>query len=261
MRGSIVPSCDKSATAKTIVLVYHRILWGWATAMRTASVITAAVVAVLCSAQAALAQDFRYPPVPFYDWTGVYVGANVGYGSATINDTTTSGSVSTTSSQAMTGFLGGGQIGANYQYGHTVFGIEIDADATSQSTSSDTLTASMTSFATARARLGFAYDRIHYYVTGGGGYVQFSSSGTTTSPATGTAVSTTGTSRRTAWVAGVGSEHALTPNWILRFEFLYLGLLDNSQNSASAIPANSSESVYNLIGRAGLSYKFNWPGS
>jgi outer membrane immunogenic protein len=226
--------------------------------MRTAPVLIA-VVAALCSAQAALAQDSQYPPVPFYDWTGVYAGANVGYGSATINDTTTSAGVSTSSSQQMTGFLGGGQIGANYQYGHTVFGFEIDADATSQSTSSDTLTASMSSFATARARLGFAYDRIHYYVTGGAGYVQFSSSGTTTSPA-GTPVSTTGTSRRTAWVAGAGSEHALTPNVILRFEFLYLQLLDNSQNSASVIPATSSESVYNLIGRVGLNYKFNWPG-
>ena len=60
---------------------------------------------------------------------------------------------------------------------------------------------------------------------------------------------------------GVGSEHAITPNVILRFEFLYLGLLDNSQNSATAIPATSSESVYNLIGRVGLNYKFNWPGS
>jgi outer membrane immunogenic protein len=228
--------------------------------MRIAPVITA-VVAALCSAQAAFAQDGQYPPVPFYDWTGVYVGANVGYGSATINDTTTSDGASTSSSQQMTGFLGGGQIGANYQYGHTVFGFEIDADATTQKTSSDTLTASMSSFATARARIGYAYDRIHYYLTGGAGYVQFSSSGTTTSPVTGTAVSTTGTSRRTAWVAGAGSEHAITPNVILRFEFLYLQLLDNSQNSASVVPATSSESVYNLIGRVGLSYKFGWPGS
>jgi outer membrane immunogenic protein len=227
--------------------------------MRTAPVITA-VVAALCSAQAAFAQDSRYPPVPFYDWTGVYVGANAGYGSATINDTITSGGASTSSSQQLSGFLGGGQIGANYQYGHTVFGVEIDADAASQSTSSDTLTASMSSFATARVRLGFAYDRIHYYLTGGGGYVQFSSSATTTSPATGTAVSTTGSSWRTAWVAGAGSEHAITPNVILRFEFLYLQLLDNSQNSASVIPATSSETVYNLIGRVGLNYKFDWPG-
>jgi hypothetical protein len=72
--------------------------------MRTAPAL-AAMFAALCSTQAALAQDSRFPPVPFYDWTGVYVGANLGYASATINDTTTSGGVSTTSSQTMTGSL------------------------------------------------------------------------------------------------------------------------------------------------------------
>jgi opacity protein-like surface antigen len=96
-------------------------------------------------------------------------------------------------------------------------------------------------------------------VTGGGGYVQFSSSGTTTDSA-GAPVTTTGTSRRTAWIAGAGSESAVTPNVILRFEFLYLQLLENTQNSATAIPATSSERVYNLIGRVGLSYKFGWDG-
>jgi outer membrane immunogenic protein len=136
-------------------------------------------------------------PVPFFDWTGVYVGANLGYASATINDTTTSGGTSTSSSQTMAGFVGGGQLGANFQYRHTVFGFEVDADASSQKTSSNTLTATMSSFATARPRFGYAYDRIHYYVTGGGGYVQFSSSGTTTS-STAAPVTTTGTSRRTA---------------------------------------------------------------
>jgi opacity protein-like surface antigen len=159
------------------------------------------------------------------------------------------------SSQTMTGFGGGGQLGANFQYRHTVFGFEVDADASSQKTSSNTLTATMSSFATARARIGYAYDRIHYYVTGGGGYVQFSSSGTTTS-STGAPVTTTGTSRRTAWVAGAGSKSAVTPNVILRFEFLYLQLLENTQNSASATPATSSKRVYNMIGRVGLSYKW-----
>jgi outer membrane immunogenic protein len=98
-----------------------------------------------------------------------------------INDTTTSNGSSTSSSQNMTGWIGGGQIGANFQYRHTVFGIEVDADATGQKTASNSLVASMPSFATARARIGYAYDRIQYYVTGGGGYAQFSSTGTTTS--------------------------------------------------------------------------------
>ncbi len=140
----------------------------------------AAMVAALCSAQAAFAQASQLPPVPFYDWTGVYLGANLGYVSASI-------------------------------------------------------------------------------VTGGGGYVQFSSSGTTTD-STGAPVTTTGTSRRTAWVAGAGTESAVTPNVILRLEFLYLQLLDNTQNSASTTPATSSERVYNIIGRVGLSYKFGWGG-
>jgi opacity protein-like surface antigen len=202
-----------------------------------------------------LAQNAQVPPVPFYDWTGVYFGANLGYASATINDTTTSGGIIEPNDD---GFVGGGQLGANFQYRHTVFGVEVDADATSQKTSSSALTASMPSFATARARIGYAYDRIHYYLTGGAGYVQFSSSGTTTS-STGAPVSTTGSSRRTAWIAGAGSESAVTPNVILRFEFLYLQLLDNTQNSASAVQVTSSERVYNLIGRVGLSYKFGWP--
>jgi hypothetical protein len=41
---------------------------------------------------------------------------------------------------------------------------------------------------------------------------------------------------------------------------LYLQLLEKTQNSASATPATSSERVYNLIGRVGLSYKFGWGG-
>jgi hypothetical protein len=45
--------------------------------MRSASTITAVFIA-MCAAQAALAQDSQLPPVPFYDWTGVYVGANLG---------------------------------------------------------------------------------------------------------------------------------------------------------------------------------------
>jgi outer membrane immunogenic protein len=215
----------------------------------------AAVVAALCSAQAAFGQDPLLAPVPFYNWTGVYVGANLGYASATISNSTTSGGTTTTSSQTMTGFIGGGQLGANFQWNHTVFGAEVDYDASSQKASSNTLTASMPSFATARARIGYAYDRIHYYVTGGGGYVQFSNSATTTD-STGAPVTTTGTSRRTAWVAGAGSESAVTPNVIFRLEFLYLQLLDNTQHSASATPATSSEKVYNIIGRVGLSYKF-----
>jgi OmpA-like transmembrane domain len=109
--------------------------------------------------------------------------------------------------------------------------------------------------ATARLRLGYAYDRIQYYATGGAGYVQF------TSPITNVAVSASTSSRRTAWVAGVGSESAATPNLILRFEVLYLQLLANTDTAAVAAPVTLTECMYDILLRIGLSYKFGCPTS
>src|SRR5262249_4775515 len=52
-------------------------------------------------------------PLPFYVWTGLYVGAHVGGGWADLG-------VGDTAS----GFIGGGQVGYNYQINQWVFGVE-----------------------------------------------------------------------------------------------------------------------------------------
>jgi opacity protein-like surface antigen len=90
------------------------------------------------------------------------------------------------------------------------------------------------------------------YATGGAGSVQLSS----TAP-NGTVAS----SSRTAWVAGVGQESAVTRNVLLRFEVLYLQLLESGETAAGVTPVISGQRVYDIIGRAGLSYKFGWPGN
>jgi opacity protein-like surface antigen len=72
--------------------------------------------------------------------------------------------------------------------------------------------------ATARIRVGWAYDNISYYATGGAGYVHFGSNAPD-----GTAFITT----HTAWVAGLGQESAINRNLLLRFEVLYLSFLGN----------------------------------
>ena len=54
------------------------------------------------------------PPVPFYNWTGFYAGAHAGVG---WSDGDGSGS---------SGFIGGGQIGFNYQINQWVLGVEGD---------------------------------------------------------------------------------------------------------------------------------------
>ena len=43
------------------------------------------ILVAMCSGQVAMAAGIEVPP-NFYDWTGVYVGANAGYGTGNISD-------------------------------------------------------------------------------------------------------------------------------------------------------------------------------
>ena len=67
-------------------------------------------------------------PIPYYNWTGIYIGGNIGgifSSGPTVSDTLGSSFASTTSQS----FLGGGQVGANYQFwGGVVIGAEADFD-------------------------------------------------------------------------------------------------------------------------------------
>ena len=66
-----------------------------------------------------------YVPIaaPYYNWTGFYIGGNLGAGfsNGSFSDTL----VSTFSTSSTTQFLGGGQVGANYEFwGGVVIGAE-----------------------------------------------------------------------------------------------------------------------------------------
>ena len=78
-----------------------------------------------------------YPPPPvvrqpaLYNWTGLYVGAHAGgeqarsEGSTHIGTALSSLQADLQTRQSLDGFLGGGQLGYNYQFGHTVVGAEL----------------------------------------------------------------------------------------------------------------------------------------
>ncbi len=106
-------------------------------------------------------------PVPVFSWTGIYVGFNGGYAFGTSN--WNEPGFGTTGNFDTSGFLAGGTIGGNYQWGQFVLGAEGDwdwADLTGSAcggfctTKSDWL-------GTARVRAGYAWDRILFYGTGG----------------------------------------------------------------------------------------------
>ncbi len=70
---------------------------------------------------------------PGYNWSGFYIGLNGGYSWGNASNTIGTTVPVATGSQHMDGWVFGGQIGYNWQYGKSwVFGLEGDIDATGQ---------------------------------------------------------------------------------------------------------------------------------
>src|SRR5712671_6969726 len=64
---------------------------------------------------------------PAYNWTGFYVGANLGWSFGRARtDVAIAGAPFAFSSQRMEGILGGLQAGYNWQNGRALFGLEAD---------------------------------------------------------------------------------------------------------------------------------------
>src|SRR5258707_10595633 len=78
-----------------------------------------------------------------YNWTGFYIGGNVGYSWGRSRDTATlvngAGTIlfTDTASRNMDGIVGGGQIGYNWQVQNWLWGLEADFQGTDQKASRD----------------------------------------------------------------------------------------------------------------------------
>ena len=209
-------------------------------------------------------------PVPLYNWTGFYLGPNVGWGFGSASGVTdTAGSTFATTNQ--NSFFGGGQVGVNWQFwGGVVIGAEADFEWLPNA--SNTLTATAPGGATASvninnrwltladARLGYAWDRLLVYGKGGGAFIGTSNSGLTVGT---TSYGLSGTSSsNTGWNAGVGLEYAFWGTWSARVEYDYIRMNTVSYTAAATAPApfasdtiSSNNRTYNLV-TLGLNYKF-----
>src|SRR5579862_5167385 len=135
---------------------------------------TTAIVCV--GAGTAFAADLPYqksapvyapPPPPVFTWTGVYIGAQVGYQWGTPKaDLSTSGAfVSNLPVNNANGVVGGAHVGYNYQVSQFVFGVEGDVDGLDYHSSNNLpglLTASTREFVdgSVRGRVGFAWNQV-----------------------------------------------------------------------------------------------------
>jgi outer membrane immunogenic protein len=201
-----------------------------AVAAATLSLIGA--IGLLPSANADGPARDRYPYTPYapayqaYDWSGFYIGGHLGAAHVATQWTFTGPTELLDQSQV--GFSGGGQIGAQKQWGKAVLGIEVsytwtDAEQTTGSAVvvGTSRSSDMTNLILATGRLGYAHDNMLAYAKGGYATadVDFRSSVTSTG-----VVTTSSSGRENGWVAGLGLDYGLTPNISIGVEYNYLHL-------------------------------------
>ena len=234
---------------------------------------------------------------PIYNWSGVYAGIHAGYTFGDRSDVITTGvlagNVANVAAGARAGsigldrdgFIGGGQIGYNWQSNSPwVWGLEADISYTDVNSSrtfvtvlpvalggapsnlNNTLSTKMDYFGTVRGRLGYAWDRTLVYATGGFAYGQVETSGAFNNA--GNVVQFAGSTRdtKTGYTVGGGIEHAWMGNWTVKAEYLYYDLGTSDVNVAIQ-PGVAGAGAYTSsfkndghIVRAGLNYKFGGMG-
>jgi outer membrane immunogenic protein len=193
------------------------------------------------------------PPVVVDEWTGPYIGLNLGgsWGrSRTSYNDPDPAFVPFTTSQHMDGVLGGAQIGYNVQFNRIwLAGLEADFQGTGQRgsatfppitevfagvavttvTTTGTLTQKMPWFGTVRARLGAEpTSNLLLFVTGGLAFAEIKSTAAISAVAMtpgGTftaATSSTVSNERAGWTGGFGAEWMFAKNWSAKVEYLYM---------------------------------------
>jgi len=249
----------------------------------------ASLFAVTSASAADLPAYSKAPPVAaVYDWTGYYIGTNVGYsyGTASTSGTRTSTAAPTllplTDRSTIKGIIGGGQLGYNWQRGPWVYGLEADLQFSNENATGSVCTAvgcpagsfvftrdyKLDWFGTARGRIGYLpAERILLYATGGLAYGNFSGSSWTLPMNIGT-----WSSLNVGWTVGAGVEAALGNNWSFKVEYLYMDLGNVGGSSATVVvpaggaPGSTTSYLFNTkftdnIVRVGLNYKFGGPAA
>jgi len=210
-----------------------------------------------------------------YNWSGVYVGANVGWAwtdtDITELDTSSDGAIFPgfgTNFDA-DGVAIGAHAGYNYQFSNNVvLGGEADIVWTDADDSTfaefdvgdgepgdDFVSTSLDWYGTVRGRLGYASDRFLPYVTGGLAFGQVDVGiGDTDGGQPDDEDYVGGSSTQVGWVLGAGLDYAFTDKLIGRVEFLYMDLGDETYTNADGDSINFDTNVSTV--RTGLSYRF-----
>jgi outer membrane immunogenic protein len=238
----------------------------------------------------------KAPPVVAFNWSGFYIGGFVGGAFADRNATATdpqsaagvfyNGGNLVNSYGLDSSFIGGGTVGYNWQApgSNFVLGLEGEAGYLHVHGSRQDINAVNAGFAlpdsvnstrigdaygVMAGRIGFASDRALLYAKGGVAFVgsSYSFSDPCTTGGCGPATLFLNHSdTEVTWAAGAGIEYALTNNWSIKGEYLYLGTRRSFTQSAVAgaslagtVETNSASEPGIHTAKIGINYRFNGP--
>ena len=224
---------------------------------------TAGGVAAAGGAQAAdlplkAAPMMSAPPVT---WAGAYVGVHVGAAWQTATGrfseyTDPAAQYSTTEA----GFIGGGQIGYNWQNGNIVYGVEADISGLTgkptvccfSDASDKSYTGQINWLSTFRGRVGIASSNVLGYVTGGLAVGGVKNHAYVYSPVALKSESRT----RVGWTVGAGVEYMMSRNWTVGLEGLYVDLGSKTVQDVGGNNKTTKFSNTATIARVKLNYKW-----
>ena len=220
---------------------------------------------------------FVPPPIPVFSWTGFYVGGQVGYGFGKDSATQVGITGNTVNYQTGTpsGIVGGAHVGYNFStqslpvFGSAlggltgaggVIGLEGDVNG-SDYRGTQRFGGPVALFnqdkmqisGSVRGRLGVAYDRALFYVTGGAAFASFQDN-----YAIGGLPGQSLTHSRVGYTVGGGIEYAITTMWSLRAEYRYSDYGRYVDLNAPA-PFNTIHHQEVQTAQVGFSYKFDTP--
>src|SRR5215469_17836746 len=245
--------------------------------MRKLFYATTALLVLLATSMAANAADVyarpRYappPPPPVYapppfSWTGFYLGGNIGgaWAHRDVTDTFFLGDFGNGNNNGV--FIGGGQVGYNWQVGYAVLVIEADFDGAANNNNTRTVgivqvTSNNRWITTLAARFGLTNGPWLFYGKAGGGWVG-NEDFTITNLATGASITASNNSN-SGWLVGAGIEWAFLPNWSAKVEYDFLGLDDRTFTVPAGSPflaadtfTQSNRSIQMV--KVGINYLFN----
>jgi outer membrane immunogenic protein len=237
----------------------------------------AALTGAAWSADLPMRPYYKAPVAPVSNWTGCYIGGNAGYGWQT--NTPTDPSFGSDLGHASSGgFMGGGQIGCDYQFsGNWVIGVQGMFDGSSVNSSYavpsayagdpfETMSFKTDWVGTLTGRIGYVITpQTLLYFKGGGAWSRTSfsdadPSGLSYSPFLGQ-----GNALLSGWTIGGGAEYAIDPHLTAFFEYDYIDVRNNNVpltydcgagcGFANPYPYQETQKTQTVL--VGLNYRFN----